>query len=104
MFNIAMLKRVFAPTFILHDLRQTGEHEITTRWTMEVCESHHACMRACMMSWHPANVPSPLPLHQWRLWGSAVAPVKLKTCGDVFGLRHTAALQGLEDELGDVHV
>ena len=36
MFNIAMLKRVFAPTFLLHDLQQTGEYEITTRWTMEV--------------------------------------------------------------------
>lgn len=34
MFNIAMLKRVFSPKFFLHDIRQTGEHEATTRWTM----------------------------------------------------------------------
>lgn len=34
MFNISMLKRVFSPTFQLHDLKQTGEYEITTRWTM----------------------------------------------------------------------
>ena len=36
MFNIGMLKRVFAPDFILHDIKQTGEFEVTTRWTMEV--------------------------------------------------------------------
>ncbi|KAK9806065.1 hypothetical protein WJX73_010820 [Symbiochloris irregularis] len=34
MFNIAMLKRLFAPDFQLHDIRQTGDYEITTRWTM----------------------------------------------------------------------
>ena len=34
MFNIAILKRVFSPKFYLHDIRQTGEHEATTRWTM----------------------------------------------------------------------
>lgn len=31
MFNIAMLKKVFNPTFQLHDIRQTAEHELTTR-------------------------------------------------------------------------
>ncbi|BDA48214.1 probable heme-binding-like protein At3g10130, chloroplastic at C-terminar half [Coccomyxa sp. Obi] len=34
MFNIAMLKTVFAPTFQLHDIKQTGDYEVTTRWTM----------------------------------------------------------------------
>lgn len=34
MFNIAMLKRVFAPSFQLHDIQQTGDYEVTTRWTM----------------------------------------------------------------------
>lgn len=34
MFNIGMLKKVFSPTFQLHDVRQTGEFEATTRWTM----------------------------------------------------------------------
>lgn len=32
MFNISMLKRVFNPTFELHDIKQTGEYEATTRW------------------------------------------------------------------------
>lgn len=34
MFNIGMLKKVFAPSFQLHDIKQTGEYEATTRWTM----------------------------------------------------------------------
>eukprot|EP01026_Neomeris_dumetosa_P048136 TRINITY_DN4154_c0_g1_i2.p1 TRINITY_DN4154_c0_g1~~TRINITY_DN4154_c0_g1_i2.p1 ORF type:complete len:390 (+),score=32.42 TRINITY_DN4154_c0_g1_i2:97-1266(+) len=33
-FNIKMLKNVFRPDYILHEIRQTGENEITTRWTM----------------------------------------------------------------------
>lgn len=36
MFNIGMLKKVFNPTFELHDIKQTGEYEATTRW----CASH----------------------------------------------------------------
>lgn len=36
MFNIGMLKRVFAPTFQLHDIKQTGDYEVTTRWTMSM--------------------------------------------------------------------
>lgn len=32
MFNINMLKTVFNPTFELHDIKQTGEYEATTRW------------------------------------------------------------------------
>ena len=35
-FNIKMLRRVFDPKFLLHDLRQTGPNEITTRWTMNM--------------------------------------------------------------------
>lgn len=34
MFNISMLKRIFQPTFQLHDIKQTAELEVTTRWTM----------------------------------------------------------------------
>ena len=34
LFNIQFLRRVFNPTFTLHDLRQTGPNDITTRWTM----------------------------------------------------------------------
>ena len=36
MFNIAMLKKVFNPTFQLHDIRQTAEHELTTRYPLHV--------------------------------------------------------------------
>ncbi len=46
MFNIGMLKRVFDPDFMLHDIRQTGEYEVTTRWTMQVlsiASSHSSC-------------------------------------------------------------
>lgn len=39
MFNIAMLRRVFSPTFTLHDIRRTGPLELTTRWTMTMCLS-----------------------------------------------------------------
>ena len=34
LFNIQMLRRVFAPTIHLHDVKRTGELELTTRWTM----------------------------------------------------------------------
>lgn len=36
MFNISMLRRVFAPTFQLHDIKQTSEYDVTTRWTMSM--------------------------------------------------------------------
>jgi len=32
--NIKFLKTIFDPTFTLRDIQQTGEYEITTRWTM----------------------------------------------------------------------
>lgn len=35
-FNISMLRRVFAPTFQLHDIKQTSEYDVTTRWTMSM--------------------------------------------------------------------
>lgn len=35
-FNIKLLRRVFAPTFQLHDIKQTAPHELTTRWTMSM--------------------------------------------------------------------
>lgn len=34
--NIQFLKNVFNPTFILRDIKQTGESEITFRWTMHM--------------------------------------------------------------------
>jgi hypothetical protein len=34
LFNIQMLRRVFAPTFRLHSVARTGALELTTRWTM----------------------------------------------------------------------
>ena len=33
-FNIQMLRRVFAPEYVMHDIFQSGAWEITTRWTM----------------------------------------------------------------------
>ena len=41
MFNIGMLKRVFNPTFELHDIKQTGENEATTRWWAAACGLSH---------------------------------------------------------------
>ena len=36
MYNIAFLRRAFAPTFILHSVVRSGELELTTRWTMDM--------------------------------------------------------------------
>ena len=33
-FNIQMLRRVFSPTYAMHEIYQSGPWEITTRWTM----------------------------------------------------------------------
>eukprot|EP00210_Caulerpa_lentillifera_P001902 g1829.t1 len=35
-FNLNLLRRVFSPIFTLHNIKQTGEYEITTRWTMQM--------------------------------------------------------------------
>ncbi len=36
LFNIQFLRFIFGPNFILHDLRRTGDWEVTSRWTMEM--------------------------------------------------------------------
>jgi len=36
LFNIQMLRRIFSPSFTLHDIKQTNTWEITTRWTMSM--------------------------------------------------------------------
>lgn len=36
LFNIAALRRVFSPTFVLLGVRQTGKRDLTTRWAMEM--------------------------------------------------------------------
>ena len=36
LFNIAMLRNVFDPEFILHDVKRTGDLQLTTRWTMNM--------------------------------------------------------------------
>ena len=33
-FNISLLRKIFAPQFIMHDMKRTGDYEITSRWTM----------------------------------------------------------------------
>ena len=47
MFNISMLKRVFNPTFELHDIKQTGEYEATTRWY--ACARFVSSQTACSL-------------------------------------------------------
>ena len=36
LFNIRFLRAAFAPEFELHDMRQTGDFEVTTRWAMRM--------------------------------------------------------------------
>lgn len=48
LFNIQMLRRLFNPKFVLHNVKQTGEAEVTTRWTME--------MRFWLLPWNPEVV------------------------------------------------
>lgn len=36
LFNIGMLKNVFTPTYTMHAIEQTGDWELSTRWTMEM--------------------------------------------------------------------
>lgn len=36
LFNIGMLKNVFKPVYTMHSIEQTGDWELTTRWTMEM--------------------------------------------------------------------
>ena len=36
LFNIAALKNVFDPSFVLHGVRQTAPLQVTTRWTMRM--------------------------------------------------------------------
>ncbi|PIN20321.1 hypothetical protein CDL12_07001 [Handroanthus impetiginosus] len=48
LFNISMLRKLFAPDFQLHWAKQTGPYEITTRWTM--------VMRFLLLPWKPELV------------------------------------------------
>jgi hypothetical protein len=48
LFNIQFLRRVFNPTFTLHDLRQTGPNDITTRWTMRMEFALTRCLCMCL--------------------------------------------------------
>ncbi|KAL2610866.1 hypothetical protein R1flu_022558 [Riccia fluitans] len=45
LFNIQMLRRLFGPIFELHNVKQTGPAEITTRWTMT--------MTFVLLPWRP---------------------------------------------------
>jgi hypothetical protein len=36
LFNIAMLRRVFDPTYTMHAIALTGDWEVSTRWTMDM--------------------------------------------------------------------
>lgn len=48
LFNIAMLKQLFRPHFLLHWVKQTGPYEITTRWSM--------VMKFVLLPWKPELV------------------------------------------------
>uniref|UniRef100_A0A2P2M7J3 Uncharacterized protein LOC103963003 isoform X1 n=1 Tax=Rhizophora mucronata TaxID=61149 RepID=A0A2P2M7J3_RHIMU len=48
LFNIALLKVIFRPQFLLHWVKQTGPYEITTRWTM--------VMTFMLLPWRPELV------------------------------------------------
>ncbi|PON41608.1 SOUL heme-binding protein [Trema orientale] len=48
LFNIALLKNLFRPEFLLHWVKQTGPYEITTRWTM--------VMKFVLLPWKPELV------------------------------------------------
>ncbi|KAK6135507.1 hypothetical protein DH2020_030760 [Rehmannia glutinosa] len=48
LFNIAMLRKLFSPDFLLHWVKQTGPYEITTRWTM--------VMKFILLPWKPELV------------------------------------------------
>eukprot|EP00262_Sarcandra_glabra_P015723 TRINITY_DN490_c1_g1_i2.p1 TRINITY_DN490_c1_g1~~TRINITY_DN490_c1_g1_i2.p1 ORF type:complete len:260 (-),score=22.64 TRINITY_DN490_c1_g1_i2:572-1351(-) len=48
LFNIGLLKLIFRPDFQLHNVKQTGPYEITTRWTM--------VMRFLPLPWKPELV------------------------------------------------
>ncbi|XP_043726040.1 uncharacterized protein LOC122672643 isoform X2 [Telopea speciosissima] len=48
LFNIALLKILFQPDFQLHNVKQTGPCEITTRWTM--------VMKFMLLPWKPELV------------------------------------------------
>ncbi|PON56941.1 SOUL heme-binding protein [Parasponia andersonii] len=48
LFNIALLKNLFRPEFLLHWVKQTGPYEITTRWTM--------VMKFVILPWKPELV------------------------------------------------
>ena len=44
MFNIGMLKKVFAPSFQLHDIRQTGEYEVGTSFLRSMPSRPHCSL------------------------------------------------------------
>ncbi|KAF8687676.1 hypothetical protein HU200_042593 [Digitaria exilis] len=48
LFNIRLLKLIFRPDFYLHDVKQTGPYELTTRWTM--------VMKFMLLPWKPELV------------------------------------------------
>uniref|UniRef100_A0A453SAP3 Uncharacterized protein n=2 Tax=Aegilops tauschii subsp. strangulata TaxID=200361 RepID=A0A453SAP3_AEGTS len=66
--NIRLLKVIFRPDFYLHDVKQTGPYEITTRWTM--------VMKFSLLPWKPELVFTGLSI-------MGVNPQNLKFCSHV---------------------
>uniref|UniRef100_A0ACD5WTI6 Uncharacterized protein n=1 Tax=Avena sativa TaxID=4498 RepID=A0ACD5WTI6_AVESA len=66
--NINLLKAIFRPDFYLHDAKQTGPYEITTRWTM--------VMKFSLLPWKPELIFTGLSI-------MGVNPQNLKFCSHV---------------------
>lgn len=60
LFNIAMLKTLFAPVYEMHDIRATGENEITARWTMTMQFTWNGPIRGF---WNPKLVVTGISIY-----------------------------------------
>eukprot|EP00958_Prasinococcus_capsulatus_P027262 scaffold5337_cov411-Prasinococcus_capsulatus_cf.AAC.9 len=72
LFNIQMLRRLFRPIFQLHDVYQTAENELTTRWTMTMKHGNWEVHKAryglegitCFLVWSKRSVLV-APVDRW---------------------------------------
>ncbi|KAL5975666.1 hypothetical protein ACLOJK_019992 [Asimina triloba] len=78
LFNIKLLKGLFQPDFQLHHVKQTGPHELTTRWTM--------VMRFVLLPWKPELVFTGISI-------MGVNPQTQKFCSHVLRVYKTPDLE-----------
>lgn len=60
LFNISLLKRLFAPIYVMHDIKATGENEITARWTMTMQFTWNGFIRDF---WNPSLVVTGISIY-----------------------------------------